>query len=335
MVKKSIKYFFLFSSLLFLHSVATAQQTIVTGIVTDLNSGAPIPFATVVFKAGRGTVTDSAGKYKLVGTNQIGSIKISYVGYKTITKNIQIGKSQVIDVIMEVDPLLSNNVTVSTNKRAPYKNKNNPAVDLIKRVIANKPLNKPDSYDYIQYDEYDKVELSLSKIPEKITNSKLLKKYQFLLDNKDTQKIAGKTLIPIYLEERLSTHYFRKSPEKTKDVVLAQKRVNFGDYVDNDGVSTYLNRLVMDINIYENNIPLFTHEFLSPIADVAPTFYMYYIRDTITDANGLKLVKLYFTPRNTNDLLFRGTMYITLDGNYGVQKMTMFISKNTNVNFVR
>ena len=275
MVKKSIKYFFLFSSLLFLHSVATAQQTIVTGTVTDLNSGAPIPFATVVFKAGRGTVTDSAGKYKLVGTNQIGSIKISYVGYKTITKNIQIGKSQVIDVIMEVDPLLSNNVTVSTNKRAPYKNKNNPAVDLIKRVIANKSLNKPDSYDYIQYDEYDKVELSLSKIPEKITNSKLLKKYQFLLDNKDTQKIAGKALIPIYLEERLSTHYFRKSPEKTKDVVLAQKRVNFGDYVDNDGVSTYLNRLVMDINIYENNIPLFTHEFLSPIADVAPTFYMY------------------------------------------------------------
>jgi len=297
MVKKSIKYFFLLSSLLFLYSVAFAQQTVVTGIVTDLNSGAPIPYATVVFRGGRGTVTDSTGKYKLAGTNQINSIKISYVGYKTVTKNILVGKSQVIDIIMEVDPLLSNNVTVSTNKRAPYKNKNNPAVDLIKRVIANKPLNKPDSYDYIQYDEYDKVELSLSKIPEKITNNKLLKKYQFLLDNKDTQKIAGKTLIPIYLEERLSTHYFRKSPEKTKDIVLAQKRVNFGDYVDNDGVSTYLNRLVMDINIYENNIPLFTHEFLSPIADVAPTFYMYYIRDTITDANGLKLVKLYFTPR--------------------------------------
>jgi hypothetical protein len=335
MVKQKIKYLYLLFSLLILHIVVAAQQTVVTGVVTDLNSGAPIPFATIVFKGGRGTVTDSTGKYKLAGTNQINSIKISYVGYKTVTKNIQVGKSQVIDIIMEVDPLLSNNVTVSTNKRAPYKNKNNPAVDLIKRVIANKPLNRPDSYDYIQYDEYDKVELSLSKIPEKITNSKLLKKYQFLLDNKDTQKVVGKTLIPIYLEERLSNHYFRKSPEKTKDIVLAQKRVNFGDYVDNDGVSTYLNRLVMDINIYENNIPLFTHEFLSPIADVAPTFYMYYIRDTITDANGQKLVKLYFTPRNTNDLLFRGTMYITLDGNYGVQKMTMFISKNANVNFVR
>jgi hypothetical protein len=69
-----------------------AQQTVVTGVVTDLNNGAPIPLATIVFKGGRGTVTDSVGKYKLVGTNQINSIKISYVGYKTVTKNIQIGK---------------------------------------------------------------------------------------------------------------------------------------------------------------------------------------------------------------------------------------------------
>jgi len=66
---------------------ASAQQTVITGVVTNLNSGAPIPFATIVFKGGRGTVTDSTGKYKLVGTQQINSIKISYVGYKTITKN--------------------------------------------------------------------------------------------------------------------------------------------------------------------------------------------------------------------------------------------------------
>jgi hypothetical protein len=91
----------------------------------------------------------------------------------------------------------------------------------------------------------------------------------------------------------------------------------------------------MDIDIYDNDIPLFTYQFLSPIADLAPTFYMYYIRDTVTDANGQKLIKLYFTPRNTNDLLFRGNMWITLDGNYSVQKMNMFLSKNANLNWVR
>jgi len=137
MVKTFYKFLLLVVLVASFQLGASAQQTVITGVVTDLNSGAPIPFATIVFKGGRGTVTDSAGKYKLAGTNQIGSIKISYVGYKTITKNIQIGKTQVINIIMEVDPLLSNNVTVSTNKRAPYKNKNNPAVDLIKRVIQN------------------------------------------------------------------------------------------------------------------------------------------------------------------------------------------------------
>ena len=132
MDKKIIKYFFILLTLVFFTKEATAQQTIITGVVKDLNSGAPIPFATIVFKNGRGTVTDSAGKYKLVGANQIASIKISYVGYKTITKNIQVGRSQVIDFIMEVDPLLSNNVIAGE-----------------RTVIAKRPSNTGESTDYV------------------------------------------------------------------------------------------------------------------------------------------------------------------------------------------
>ena len=121
------------------------------------------------------------------------------------------------------------------------------------------------------------------------------------------------------MEERLSKQYLRKDPAASKSIILGEKKVNFGSYIDNDGLSSLLNRLYENIDIYENNIPIFTYQFLSPIANAAPTFYMYYIRDTITDDYGTKLVKLYFTPRNTNDLLFRGNMFITLDGNYAVQ----------------
>ncbi|HET7116353.1 MAG TPA: DUF5686 family protein, partial [Hanamia sp.] len=38
---------------------------------------------------------------------------------------------------------------------------------------------------------------------------------------------------------------------------------------------------------------------------------------------------------NPNDRIFRGTMYITLDGNYGVQKIDMTVSKNANLNLTR
>ena len=91
-------------------------------------------------------------------------ILISYVGYKTIQRDIVVGKEQNIDFELETDPKAVYNVTVSTNKRAKYRNKNNPAVDLIRRVIDNKPLNRPEKYDYVEYDQYEKLEVSLSSV---------------------------------------------------------------------------------------------------------------------------------------------------------------------------
>ncbi|MEO7530906.1 MAG: DUF5686 family protein [Sediminibacterium sp.] len=325
----------LLTTILLLFGLIGNAQTIVQGLVKDAVSNQPLQYVSVVFKGGRGTVTDSLGKYTLRSSGSNPTIQITYVGYKTIVKTITPGITQTVDAVMETDPKAINNVTVSSNKRASYRNKGNPAVELIRRVIENKPINRTEHYDFVQYDQYEKLEVSVSNVSEKLTSKKLLKNYQFLLDNRDTSKVEGKSLLPVYLEETLSKKYFRKKPEKTKTIVVGEKRVNYGEYIDNGGVSSYLNRLYMDIDIYDNDIPLFTYQFLSPIADLAPTFYMYYIRDTITDGNGQKLIKLYFTPRNTNDLLFRGNMWITLDGNFAVQKMNMFLSKNANLNFVR
>ena len=82
------------------------------------------------------------------------------------------------------------------------------------------------------------------------------------------------------------------------------------------------------------NISVFTNLFLSPIADLAPTFYMYFIEDTVI-VDSQRLVRLSFRPRNPNDLLFRGTMWITLDGNYAIQQLRLLVSKSINFNFVR
>lgn len=321
--------------LLLLCMVKGFTQTVVKGVITDMINKQPLQYVSVVLKGGRGTVTDSLGRYTLNSSGKIAIVQVTYVGYKAIAKSITPGTTQTLHFELETDPKSINNVTVSTNKRASYRNKGNPAVELIRRVIANKPINRTEHYDFVQYDQYEKMEVSLSNVSEKLTHSKLLKNYRFLFENRDTTKMEGKSLLPVYLEETLLKKYFRKKPEKTKTMVVGEKRVNFGEYIDNAGVSSYLNRLYMDIDIYDNDIPLFTYQFLSPIADLAPAFYMYYIRDTITDANGQKLIKMYFTPRNTNDLLFRGNIWITLDGNYSVQKLNMFLSKNANLNWVR
>src|SRR5471030_481749 len=210
--------------------VHSFPQTIVQGVVTDMISKQPLQYVSVVFKGGRGTVTDSLGKYTLQSSGNPGTIQITYVGYKLVIKSITPGTRQTVDIELETDPKATNNVTVTTNKRAPYKNKNNPAVELIKRVIENKSLNRAEHYDYVQYDQYEKLEVSVSNVSEKLTKSKLLKNYQFMLENRDTSKVQGKSLLPVYLEETLSQKYYRKKPEKTKTIVVADKRVNFGEY---------------------------------------------------------------------------------------------------------
>ncbi|MFO0323289.1 MAG: DUF5686 family protein, partial [Bacteroidota bacterium] len=92
--------------------------------------------------------------------------------------------------------------------------------------------------------------------------------------------------------------------------------------------------LYQDINIYDNNITLLTNQFLSPISNFSPTFYKFYITDTIVEKNE-KFVRLAFVPRNHSDFLFQGHMFITLDSTYAVTKIEMGVNKSINLNWVK
>jgi hypothetical protein len=320
--------------LMLIGSVWSAQaQTVVKGIVRDAATKEALQSVSVYFKGGKGVTTAQDGTFTLTtGNVRSNIVQISYVGYKTASKTITPNVEQTIEV--ELNLAEGQNVVVKSKKRGKYSNKNNPAVELIRHVIDNKDKNKVTAYDYVEYEQYEKMTLSLTNKPEKLMKNKLLKNFTFVLDNNDTTKIEGKSLLPIYLQEKLSQKYYRRNPEKTKTYLLGEKSVNFGDYVDNPGISTYIKRLYEDVDIYQNNIFLFTNQFLSPIADMAPSFYRFYITDTV-ERDGVKLIRLSFSPKNLTDMLFRGTMFVTLDGNYSIQKIDMSISKNANLNWVR
>ncbi|MDN3659154.1 DUF5686 family protein [Ferruginibacter paludis] len=307
-------------------------QTVIKGTIINSATHQPMPFVSVYFKGGKGISSAEDGSYKLSTINsKLTQVEFSYGGYKKIVKQVEAGKETVLDIEME-QPVM--NAVVIKTKRGKYTNKDNPAVELIRKVIDNKDKNRISAYDFVQYQQYEKMELSLTNKPEKLMKNKLLKNYVFILDNQDTDKVAGKALVPVYLEETLSDKYFRKNPDKQKTFITGQKKVNFGEFVDNNGISSYINRLYADIDVYENNITILTNQFLSPVAGSAPTFYRFYIRDTVQE-DGVQLVRLNFMPRNTSDLLFKGTLYVTLDGNYAVQKLNMSISKNANLNWTR
>lgn len=308
-------------------------QTVVKGIVRDADTRAPLAFVSVYFKGNKGVVSGEDGSYTISTSNPRNvTLLFSFAGYKVLEKTVVAGTTQELDVAMELEAMEA--VVVNRRRRTKYSNRNNPAVDLIRKVVDNRNRNRMSASDYLQYQQYEKMELSLTNKPEKLMNSRLFRNYRFLMENQDTSKVEGKALVPVYLEETLSDKYYRKDPRKEKTYVLAKKKVNLGEFVDNDGVTRYLNSMFMPIDIYEPNLTLLSNQLLSPISDLAPTFYRFYLRDTV-EVDGIKLVQLAFAPRNPNDLLFRGTMFITLDGNYAVQKIQMGLTRHANLNWTR
>lgn len=315
--------------------IAMCQVTKVTGVVTDAKTKETLPFATVaIVNTKLVGITDQNGKFTVSDNKPFDLIRVTSVGYSPVDVHVEPGKMQVMNVQLKANAQELSTVVVHAGKKQRYRNKDNPAVELIRQVIEHKDENRPEAYKYLQYKEYGKLLLAFANVSPTLSDKKFWRKYKFILDNRDTMLVPGKSSLPIYLDEKLTQNYFRKVPDNKKIITLAQKNVNIGYYIDNEGLAKYFRHLFYDVDIYKNDIYLLSKLFLSPIANSSPTFYKFFITDTIT-VNNSKVVELSFTPRNNTDLIFDGKIYITLDGHYAVQKAILYTNKNTNVNFVK
>jgi hypothetical protein len=309
-------------------------QTTVRGTVSDAVTGEPLPFVNISIPGmSTGVTTDFDGNYALTSNDSI--IRLQYVnlGYKTETRNVKPGVKQTINVKMTRDVKTLGELTVKEKKKR-YKNKDNPAVELIRKVIDHKRMNRKEEIDAYQYEKYEKVQFALSNITEKFKKRKYMRKFQFIFDNLDTTKLPGKEILPMYLSETMSEYYYRQSPKSVKEIVSATRKVDFDNFIDNEGVAQFITYLYNDINIYDNNITVLTSQFISPIADAGPLFYRYYIVDTVM-VDDVKCYKMAFYPRSKSDLQFQGELYITFDTNYVVKKDEMTVNADINLNFVK
>tara|TARA_R110002096_G_scaffold86792_1_gene199506 strand:- start:18756 stop:21311 length:2556 start_codon:yes stop_codon:yes gene_type:complete len=330
-----IKYFIAILTILFLFSTEAIAQIKITGTIRDGQTQQLLAYASVIVpNTTIGSSTNEKGKFELVVEEGTPVIEISMIGYKTYYYNLSNEKVQVVDISLEeMSTELEEVVIVS--KKQKYRNKDNPAVELIRKVIANKDKNRFNSYESLSFEEYEKIQFGLSNTPEKLKKNRLVRNHSFLKENIDTIKIDGKALLPLYMEEILSDNFQTFSPKKSKKIIKAEQKVTFNeDFFDNAGIGTYLKHIYQNVDIYDNNINIVTNQFLSPIAEMAPTFYKFHIRDTLS-VNGTQVVNLFFTPRNKSDFLFTGNLQVTLDDNYAVQSVDMRINKNTNINWVK
>jgi hypothetical protein len=334
-----LKYgFFIYSFLQFVVGFHVYAQpntnVIIKGTVVDAETNEPVPFVGVeLVGTNTGTITNMDGQYNISTKGTANIIKFSSIGYDAEVKSVSPGRSQIINAKLKPTVVSINEVIVKPDKKK-YKNKKNPSVELIEKVIENKSKNRKEGLDSYEYEKYEKTQFALSNFSEKLKQRKAFKKFKFVFDNVDSTTLAGSRILPVYLKETLSDYYYRKSPRTTKEIVKANKMVSFEGYIDNQGMTEYLKYLYQDINIYDNDITFLTNQFLSPIAITAPSFYKYFIQDT-SIVEGNKCVKLFFSPRNKTDLLFNGLMYIRLDSSYVVKRIEMSVNRDINLNWVK
>lgn len=315
-----------------------AQQSVtqVSGKVVDAATGHPLSFISISFTGSKyGASSDDQGNFTLSAPGQFSRVTFSYVGYQSIVKTINPGQMNELQIRLQKSQTQLNEVKITSSKKTRYRNKGNPAVELIQQVIDHKKQNRMESADYIQYDQYERIGLSFFDIPQGLMNSFLFKKFKFMLDTTPNVYGLPPPTLPVYFNEKFSQVYYRKEPKKLIQQLNAQKGVNVIKFIDTAGLDIYLNRMYgNNIDIYENNIFIVSNQLLSPIADHAPDYYKFFITDTIQQ-NGNKLVELSFTPRNKGDLLFEGKLAVTLDGRYAVQSCELNVNKQININFIR
>ena len=115
-------------------------QTVVKGKIINSATQQPLAFVSVYFKDGKGVASAEDGTYLLSTINDKRTeVIFSYGGYKTVSRKVEPGKSITMDIEME-QPVM--NEVVVKSKRGKYSNKNNPAVELIRKVIDNKAANQ-------------------------------------------------------------------------------------------------------------------------------------------------------------------------------------------------
>ena len=332
MKTKYIKSFLLF--LLLGCCISVSAQNI-QGVVTDSLTNEPIPYLSVFYEGkGVGSITDNDGNYKVETRKGWNKLTFSAVGYVTKVVNIIPGVTKNLNVRMRPDDIMLDEVVVKP-KREKYSRKNNPAVELMKKVIAHKKNNKLSENDYYQYNKYQKITMSLNDVTPEMLEKGMYKKMPFLKDQIELCEETNKFILPISVDETASQKIYRKHPKSEKTIIKGMSSTGVNElFATGDMLSMVLKDVFTDVNIYDNDIRLLQYPFISPISSSdAISFYKFYIMDT-TFVDKDKCFHLTFVPNNSQDFGFTGHLYVLADSSYTVKKCTMNLPKKSGVNFV-
>lgn len=320
-----------FVLLLLIFSLAIDAQTI-RGVVVDEETGDSIPHPGLQYKKGKVVVSGgSDGSFSIPRLNDE-YLTVSAVGYKTLQILIGSNTPARMRITLKPDTKRLKEVTVR-GKKGKYSRKNNPAVELMKRVIAAKKRNDLENHDYYRYDKYQKLTLAVNDITPAEVEKEKGKNRQWLVNQIEFCPYNNKLILPLSVDETVTQHIYRKDPKKEKTIVLGQRATGVNDLIQTgEMLNTVLKDVFTDVDLYDDQIRLLQYPFTSPIGKDAIAFYRFYIVDTVyVDRD--ECYHLEFTPNNQQDFGFRGELWVLTDSTLHVKKCRLSLPRKSDVNF--
>ena len=318
---------------MFIVAFASLAKAQITGEIYD-EDGYPIPLASAIYRGHHvAEASDMDGKFTIARHNGW-ELTFSSVGFMPQTITVGPNTPSHLKIILKEDSRSLKEVVVK-QKRERYSRKNNPAVELMKRVIAAKQRTNLENHEYYQYNKYQKITLSLNDIkPEDLETGKYKNK-SYVKDQVETSSYNNKLILPVSIDETVTQHIYRKSPKEEKDIIKGQRSEGVNNVLQTgDILNTLLKEVFTDIDIYDDHVRLMQYQFVSPIGETAISFYRYYIQDTVYVDREL-CYHLEFIPNNQQDFGFRGELFVLADSTLHVKKCSFTLPKRTDVNFVQ
>ncbi|HZK04087.1 MAG TPA: DUF5686 family protein [Bacteroidaceae bacterium] len=321
---------FLFLIMMLTHEMGA--QVRVSGIVKD-NNGEILPYTTVrIVDSSYGCITDNNGIFSFMGPVKGTTLLISSIGYQDVS--IELSPSILFPLTITMEPTNYDlNEIQITSKRERYSKKDNPAVDLINILISKKREENPEMNSYLSKDRYEKFVVALDNFNEEKQGKKLFKRFDFLKNYVDTSLVSGKPILNVSIRELVATDYYQQKPEKRKQVVSGRNWVGIDDFMNVNEIQAAVEETLVDLDLFNDKVIILRNEFVSPLSTIAPSYYKFYLMDTIT-IDGVECSDLAFVPNNPQSYGFTGHLYVTTDSTHFIKWIQMNVPYDINLNFV-
>ncbi len=304
----------------------------ITGVIIDSSTGDSLSLAGVTYKDRKvSTIADLDGVFSIARINGA-TLTFTCMGYKEETVNVTKATPSRLTIKLKPDTKNLQEVVVKAERKR-YVRKDNPAVELMKRVIEKKKSTKLENHDYFMYNKYQKLSMALNDYKVKELDSTDVGKVKWT-QQAELSPYNNKMVVPISLDETVTQHIYRKDPKSEKDIITGEQSTGLNQlFATGEMINTTLKEVFQDVDIYDQYVKLLKFPFLSPIASGATAFYRYYINDTVL-VDRDSCFHLTFTPNNPQDIGFNGDIYILKDSTLHVKKCHLSIPKKSDVNFV-